>query len=299
MDRTDRVVVAYDFSPYARRALGMALQGFPFGAQTVEVLHACDERIFQEGLPSSDIPTVEELEGFIHRDVGQIRSELPADTADEDVTVEVLIVAGRPSDQILKHMDALLGEAGLYLGGQGHGGLGERFLGRTASRVLRKATFPVYVVKDGSGGVEMGGTVLSAVDYAKPSRSALRAAERIVREGGKKLAVAHVVDNPYIPYLRLMDANPEDDSALRELLKGAPEQLVTFVTDELGKEVAFSSEVLFGAISERIAEHAEAIDAGVIVVASHGHGALGRVVMGSVAEGLVQKASVDVLVVRS
>ncbi len=294
----DRVVVGYDYSPYARRALGLALQGFPFGAKTVEILHACDERIFQEGLPSSDIPTVERLEGFIQRDVDQIRSEMPAGSSIADVSVVIDIAAGRAGDQILKRME-VLGDAALYLGGQGHGGLGERFLGRTANRILRKATFPVYVVKDGSGGCEMGATVLSAIDYAKPSRSALRAASLIARETEKKLAVVHVVDNPYIPYLHMMDADPEDDSALRELLEGAPEELTAFVEGELGEEVAYSSEVLFGAISERIAEHATAVGAGIVVVASHGHGALGRVVMGSVAEGLVQKAAVDVLVVRS
>jgi len=293
----ERAVLAYDFSAYARRALGMALQRFPFGAPRVEVLHACDERVFQEGIPHSSIPTVELIEEFIARDIEEIRSSLPSESAAANLEVEVRVVEGRPCEQILKRMEELP-EAVLYLGGQGHGGLGERFLGRTAQRVLRKAKCPVYVVKEGSGSCALGDTLLCAVDYATPSRFALREAMRIAGEREQRLAVLHVVDNPYVPYLRLMEVDPEHDTALRELLVEAPEKLTTFIGEVLGTDAVFTSETRFGSISETIAEHARSIAAGLVVVASHGHGALGRVVMGSVAEGLVQKSAVDVLVVR-
>ncbi len=187
----ERAVVAYDFSPHARRALGLALQGFPFGSKRVEVFHACDERIFQEGLPNSEIPTLEELQGVIESDVEEVRKSLPTS---ENATLEVYVAAGCPWERILEYMGSVPDTA-LFLGGQGHGGFHGSFLGRTVQHILRRAKFPVYVVKNDSSEVSTQGVILCAVDYAEPSRYALEEAARIARVRDEKLAVLHVVDN--------------------------------------------------------------------------------------------------------
>jgi len=292
-----KVVVAYDFSPYARRALGLALQGFPFEAQRVEVFHVCHERVFQEGFPDSKVPTVEQVETFLNAEIEQVSEALPVPMR-KGVKTEIFVESGQPCDQILDHMESQK-DAALILGGQGHGGLGEVFLGRTAQRILRKAEFSVQVVKNGSGSLEVVGPILCAVDYANPSRVALQEAAQLAKMRDETLAVIHVVDNPYVPYLRLMAVEPERDTAVRELLDEAPGKLANFVEEVLGKGVAFAAHTCFGPASEMIASHAHSIGAGLIVVASHGHGALGRMVMGSVAEGLVQKAPIDVLVIHT
>jgi len=165
--------------------------------------------------------------------------------------------------------------------------------------VLRKANFPVLVVKNSSRSSALPKNILCAVDYGDPSRKALQTAARLASQCKASLAVIHVVDNPYIPYLQLMDVDVKADVAVRELLDEAPGKLTDFIEDVLGKEVEFSSETCYGPTSRMIVSHAEMMGADLIVAASHGHGALERVMMGSVAEGLVQQASMDVLVIRA
>lgn len=57
-------------------------------------------------------------------------------------------------------------------------------------------------------------------------------------------------------------------------------------------------EVLQGYPATEIVEHAKAIDAGLIVMGTHGHQGLNRIFFGSVAEGVVKNAPMPVLTVR-
>jgi len=59
-----------------------------------------------------------------------------------------------------------------------------------------------------------------------------------------------------------------------------------------------SFEVLFGDPAQNIAQHAEAIDADVIVIPSHGRSGLRRLMLGSVAERVLHFAHCPVLVLR-
>jgi nucleotide-binding universal stress UspA family protein len=53
-----------------------------------------------------------------------------------------------------------------------------------------------------------------------------------------------------------------------------------------------------GSPAELILEHARSLPAGLIVMATHGHGGLGRLVHGSVAEAVLHSAPCPVLLVR-
>ena len=52
-----------------------------------------------------------------------------------------------------------------------------------------------------------------------------------------------------------------------------------------------------GPISEKILEEAEKLDAEMIVIGSHGHGAVYHVLLGSVSEGVIKDARCPVLIV--
>jgi nucleotide-binding universal stress UspA family protein len=62
--------------------------------------------------------------------------------------------------------------------------------------------------------------------------------------------------------------------------------------------IAFQSTHRVGEIAGEIRKYAEAIGADMIVMGSHGHGAFGNLVMGSVATKVVATAKAPVLIVR-
>jgi nucleotide-binding universal stress UspA family protein len=74
--------------------------------------------------------------------------------------------------------------------------------------------------------------------------------------------------------------------------------------DEMARRIAgrgsaqVSAEVLSGDVVETIASHAEAIGADAIVMCTHGRGGLNRVWLGSVADGLVRRSDVPVMLIR-
>lgn len=56
--------------------------------------------------------------------------------------------------------------------------------------------------------------------------------------------------------------------------------------------------ILDGPVADAIAEHAEAADAWMVVMTTHGRGRLGRLWLGSVADALIRKLTIPVLLVR-
>lgn len=59
------------------------------------------------------------------------------------------------------------------------------------------------------------------------------------------------------------------------------------------------AEVRFGDVATEVLDHAEAIEADLIVMATHGRSGLGRWVYGSVADHVLRHATIPVLLVRA
>jgi len=117
----------------------------------------------------------------------------------------------------------------------------------------------------------------------------------LARAVGGKIALVCVVDRtiadtaaPEIPREDLMDE-----------ARGHARQVITVLTERLvpdGSAAIFSPE---GVPAEEIVKAAEEWSADLVVIGSHGRGALGRVLLGSVAESVMRHAPCPVLVVRA
>ncbi|MGJ8671870.1 universal stress protein [Rubritalea sp.] len=142
-------------------------------------------------------------------------------------------------------------------------------------------------------------TMLVAVDFSKGSEKVIEAATRLAKGLGGKVHLAHVVDDT--PLYTMYGMYPEEIPAMLEYRELAKDRARTLLADVEGKYTAqgieVQSDILEGQPQDAIMEHAQAIDAGMIVVGTHGHSAIGSVLMGSVASGLVRQAKVPVLVV--
>ncbi|HWI17677.1 MAG TPA: universal stress protein [Vicinamibacterales bacterium] len=134
------------------------------------------------------------------------------------------------------------------------------------------------------------------VDFSSNSRRALDYARGLAEQFGAALHVVHVCEVPTImtPALDAYAIAYSDWS--QRLGEEAEKQLLAIKASVGGVKV--TTEVLFGSPASAIVESAEANAADLIVMGTHGHGAVMHVLMGNVAERVVRTASCPVLTVR-
>lgn len=137
--------------------------------------------------------------------------------------------------------------------------------------------------------------ILVPVDFSDCSRKALRYAVPLASFHKAVITLLYVADPGYsggvyggVDYAYLERGGREDSE--RELAKLAQEQIPD--------DVSAVTLVKIGSASEEIVEAATELPADLIVIATHGRTGLKHVLLGSVAEHVVQRAPCPVLVVR-
>lgn len=301
----DRVLVPYDFSPHSRRACALAMQGVPFGMNvSVEMLHVIDEDLYANVVARKYVPTTDAIDSYLGDELIRIRAEIAVTHGTHSVQPKLIdpqrtIARGRPHVVIDEYLRAP-GVIGALLGGQGHGGPAERLLGRTAQRVIRHADIPVLVVKNPQS-LMPPTRLLGAVDWSPNSARALLFAAQLRDEQGGLLSILHVIDSPYVPYVRAFGHERDAREALDQLRDDQLAELHQFVDKALGEftgsREAHTLAVVFGDPPSTIATQAQTLLAQLIIVGAHGRTDLSRYLLGSTAEKLVTTAGCDILVV--
>jgi len=142
--------------------------------------------------------------------------------------------------------------------------------------------------------------IMVAVDGSRNSDLALAEAIQLAKACGSEIAVVHVIDNAYLRCDPLFIDPDELRKALREdgesLLKGARERLeaerIACTTRLIDEPAAI------GDVSTVVEQAAQESGAELLVIGTHGRHGMRRLLMGSVAEGLVHHTKLPVLLVR-
>ena len=138
--------------------------------------------------------------------------------------------------------------------------------------------------------------ILVPLDFSANSNRALDYAHGLALQVGAALHLVHVCEMPGM-ITASMDAYAiEYADWSRRLAEDAERQLLEF-TERL-RDVKVTTEVLFGRAALAIVDAAEANKADLIVMGTHGHGAMMHVLMGNVAERVVRTAACPVLTIR-
>lgn len=139
--------------------------------------------------------------------------------------------------------------------------------------------------------------VLVPTDFSEPSSLALRYAVAFAEAFDAKIYLLHTVEDPFsYPWAAEAYVNPED--IVTRLRSEAEAELRKLLTDEQRQRFAVEHEVRVGRPFVTIVEYAKELDIDLIVMGTHGRGAIAHLLIGSVAENVVRRSPCPVLTVR-
>lgn len=293
-------MVPSDFSAHSRRALCLALQGYPFGAGqervAVEVLHVVDDSLYEHLISADKVPDDSAIRSYLDAEVERARRELADLGIKPVIEPSVRIVHGSPYEKIIERLEQD-GVHGVMLGGQGHGGAAERLIGRTAQRVIRHAPCPVYVTRHHRS-YSVPRRIVAAVDGSEQSRGVLVAARDLAQRADGSFSLLSVVESPFLPYAGSHSDMESVEPLLQAAIGRVSEQLANLESSVFESPQASKRHVAVGRTADAIVAFAEAEHAGTVVVGSHGRTGLSRFLLGSIAEALASSSRVDVFVHR-
>ncbi len=153
--------------------------------------------------------------------------------------------------------------------------------------------------------------ILAAVDFSKTTDAVLKTAGELAKALPVKLCVLHVTSDEtqtmlyeaaqFSGYAPELSAMPGDVQLARDLnaeeLKREHAHLLAISAGLRHDGVEAQAMLVKGDAAKLIIKKAEELDAGIIVVGSHGHGLLRKVLLGSVSEAVLRHADCNVLVV--
>jgi nucleotide-binding universal stress UspA family protein len=139
-------------------------------------------------------------------------------------------------------------------------------------------------------------TVLAAIDFSPVSRVVLRVATELARAIHGRVFLLNVVRPPSI----VTDLGPLVGEVVQftaEIERGARRHLHQIQKRLAARNTTVDTNCLQGLPVSQIIAHAKDLEAGYIVLGSHGHTAFHDLVAGSVTSGVVKRATCPVVVV--
>jgi nucleotide-binding universal stress UspA family protein len=136
-----------------------------------------------------------------------------------------------------------------------------------------------------------------AVDFSEPSIEALKVAINLCRQLDGMLHIVYVADMD--DKKGSGDETDDDQSIETRVLDDFKQQLEALVGKMTNGEPAFVTEVECGDPTEGIVEVATRVNAEMIVIGTHGRTGLEHLMVGSVAENVLRKATVPLICVRT
>ncbi len=141
--------------------------------------------------------------------------------------------------------------------------------------------------------------ILVAIDDSEPAKAAVALGARLAREHDGELVLCHFVNwLPLIAELESTGAVIDPKPTIDALIRTAEAVLAQAVQDASGFGVVAKSELLEGEPAKGILSLAVKLRCGLIVMATHARGGLGRLFIGSTTEAVLRASSVPVLTVR-
>lgn len=141
-------------------------------------------------------------------------------------------------------------------------------------------------------------TIVVPVDFSEPSDAAWRTACDLAAIAGSDLHLVHVCPEPLRQAWAIEAVTIDLDAVALEWLEEARENLSRISPPDGIDPARVIRTVVFGFAPARIVDYAVEHGADLIVMGTHGHGPLRRLLLGGVAERVVRTAPCPVMTVR-
>ena len=278
------IVVGVDGSVTARAAVEWAVNDALRMREPLRIVHAVDRSPYQIGrFPNAELPDTRLHEGqrILREALALARERQPG------AEVSTRAIEGSPVEVLREQA----GEATeVVLGSRGRGGFVGALLGSVSTHVAGRVHCPVVVVRADHRPVL--GEVVVGVDDSAECEPALAYAFRQAELRGSALRVLHAWQLPVHVFA------PEVVCDMDEV-RTAQYQVVHDRLERFRKghpEVKVVEDVRPGQPVEALTDASARAD--LLVVGSHGHGALGAMLLGSVSRGVLHHVRCPVAIVR-
>ena len=182
----------------------------------------------------------------------------------------------------------------------GRSGVGRMVYGSVTDQVLHRATVPVMVVPsivDQPWSSDRPLSALVSLDGSELAEEALEAIQTLTTTGEAQLTLLRVVEPPTYPgYGDGYAYVPFDEEA--DVATAAKTYLEQQVSLLRGRGWQVHGEVTVGHPAGAIAAIAREQHADLVVMATHGHGGLSRLLLGSTATAVLRQTTVPLLLMR-
>jgi nucleotide-binding universal stress UspA family protein len=202
------------------------------------------------------------------------------------------LVAGVPWQQIVDTAQREPGVDLIVIGTHGRSGLSRVLLGSVTELVVRCAPCPVLTVRPENSPVPFA-HVLCPVDLSRPAHDAMEVAAELAQPGGAGITLLHVLELPvaFSGELRTPDFHRDLDARSAALLDRWTAELQARVKVPVTQRTRVGRP---GAQVLALLDDDRTFD--LVVMGSHGHTGIARLLLGSVAEKVVRHARCPVLV---
>ena len=142
-------------------------------------------------------------------------------------------------------------------------------------------------------------TIIASVDFSNATPGVLEMAVGMAKAFGAELRLFHAVEPE--PSYTAYGFTPEEFPAMHiyqeEAKRRATEKLDELVTQVKTDLSNVSAQVMDGSPLHALLDYIKESSADLVVLGAHGHGVIASLLLGSVAEGMVRKATVPTLIV--
>lgn len=290
-----RILVGTDGSAGAGTALALtAGLAWPAGTAFRIILGLDVARIAGPWTPGG-MSAAAEMEHALRAQLEMVVAEEARHLGGPGRSVEGAVIAGRPS-VVLRAEAIAFGADLVIVGSRGHGAIRTALLGSVAAELIDACPVPVLVSRR-----DHLRRILLATDGSDPSRGAEEALGRIHPLDHLPVEILSVVDSGETAARELLPVGAATAWAAREAAEEEArlhhEQIARDAAERLsgeGRTVGWT--VRAGDPARTIIEEAEARNADLIAIGSHGRTGLDRLVLGSVARSVLSHARSSVLV---
>jgi nucleotide-binding universal stress UspA family protein len=238
---------------------------------------------------------------YLERIVDQMQHQISEFDPASEVRIHSEVLRGKPAQQLVQYADKA-NVSLIAMSSYGSSGREAKLIGNIATKVLWSTKRPVLLIRTPATAAaikqkRLVKKILVPLDGSKTGETIIQCAEVLAEALGAELLLFQVLE-PLRIVAGFETVAPYSIPEGEESIKASAGAYLNGVEEPLKKKgIKTSTAIVWGSAAERIIEYAE-VNIDLVTISSHGRSGVGRWVLGSVTEKVLQVGDKPVLVAR-